>query len=109
VRFVGAAEVFEHCQASELVISESHRVVKPGGLLCFTVPFLWPLHDVPHEHYRYTPPSLERHLKNAGCTNVCFEAVGGWDKSVAQMIELWVRRRSISSGNRAFLSILAYQ
>lgn len=102
-----ATEVFEHCQDAEIVMSESLRVLKPGGLLFFTVPFLWPLHDVPHDHYRYTLFSLERHLRNAGFSHICLEALGGWDKSLAQMIGLWVRRRPISSVKRVFLSSLA--
>lgn len=102
-----ATEVFEHCQTPVILMRESLRVLKPGGLLFFTVPFLWPLHDVPHDHYRYTPFSLERHLLDAGFTKISLEALGGWDKSLAQMIGLWVRRRPISSGKRAILSILA--
>jgi len=28
------------------------RVLKPGGLLFLTLPFLWPLHSVPNDEYR---------------------------------------------------------
>ena len=62
---------------------------------------------MPYDHYRHTPFSLKRHLLDAGFTNVSLEVLGGWDKSLAQMIGLWVRRRPISSGKRAILSILA--
>jgi SAM-dependent methyltransferase len=41
-----ATEVFEHCPSPEIIMGETLRVLKPGGLLFFTVPFLWPLHDV---------------------------------------------------------------
>ena len=41
-----ATEVFEHCSSPEIIMGETLRVLKPGGLLFFTVPFLWPLHDV---------------------------------------------------------------
>lgn len=102
-----ATEVFEHCPNAEIIMRETLRVLKPSGLLFFTVPFLWPLHDVPHDEYRYTPFALERHLRNAGFVQIKLKALGGWDASLAQMIGLWVIRRPMSSPRRAILSRLA--
>jgi SAM-dependent methyltransferase len=98
-----ATEVFEHCPEPEIVMKEIQRVLKPGGILFFTVPFLWPLHDVPYDEYRYTPFSLERHLKNSGFENIQLQALGGWDASLAQMLGLWGRRRFTSSKTQNIL------
>jgi hypothetical protein len=62
-------------------------------MLFFTVPFLWTLHDAPYDEYRYTPFALERHLRTARYEHISLRATGGWDRSMAQMIGLWVRRR----------------
>ena len=36
--------VLEHVARTDMVIRESHRVLKPGGRFIFTVPFLMPVH-----------------------------------------------------------------
>ena len=90
-------EVLEHCPEPEVVLKETCRVLKSGGVFFFTVPFLWNLHEVPHDEYRYTPFSLERHLKNSGFTNIQIHATGGWHLAMAQMIGAWVKRSSITT------------
>ena len=101
-----ATEVFEHCPEPELVMREINRVLKPGGLLFLTVPFLWPLHEVPHDEYRYTPFALERHLRKSGFDSIQLQALGGWDASLAQMLSLWVRRRPFTPLKRRLLTVL---
>ena len=99
-------EVLEHCPEPEIVLKEVLRVLKPGGTFFFTVPFLWNLHETPHDEYRYTPYSLERHLSNVGFRDIEIKATGGWHASLAQMLGLWVRRSPMKPRKREFLSRL---
>jgi SAM-dependent methyltransferase len=104
---VMATEVFEQCPDLGVLLKEVARILKSNGLLFFTVPFLWPIHDPPHDQYRFTPFALERFLRCAGFRDIQLEAFGGWNASLAQMIGLWVGRRPMGRLPRALLSILA--
>lgn len=99
-----ATELFEHCPDPERVMSEMLRVLKTGGLLFFTVPFLWNLHLVPYDEYRYTPFSLKRHLSNAGFTKIELVALGGMDASLAQMLGIWLQQRPMRHNYKKVLS-----
>jgi hypothetical protein len=64
------------------------------------------LHEVPYDEYRYTPFALNRHLIASGFVNIELKPLGGWDASLAQMLGLWVRRRSMRKVTRSILSRL---
>lgn len=95
-----ATELFEHVPDLESTLKELKRVLKLGGSIFFTVPFLWPLHDMPQDEYRYTPFSLDRIFQKAGFAEIEISALGGWDASLAQMIGLWVKRRHMDNDKR---------
>lgn len=90
-------EVLEHCPDGVLVLKEVSRVLKPGGFLFLTVPFIWPIHTIPHDEYRYTPFALRRMLEQAGFSAAGIEATGGRHAVLALTLGLWVRRRALTS------------
>ncbi|RVT75873.1 SAM-dependent methyltransferase [Flavobacterium sufflavum] len=98
-------EVLEHCPDPKVTLKEVFRVLKPKGVFFFTVPFLWNLHEVPHDEYRYTPFSLKRHLEDSGFREIEIKATGGWHASMAQMLGLWVRRSPMTNRKRYWLSL----
>lgn len=99
-------EVLEHIKNPILTLSEGLRVLKNGGILFFTVPFLWPLHEIPNDEYRYTPFSLNRILEESGFTEINISAMGGWNTSLAHLLGLWAKRSDISSRKKKYFSYL---
>lgn len=87
-----ATEVLEHCPKPEAIISEVYRVLKTDSFFFITVPFIWNLHEVPHDEYRYTPFALQRILNEYGFEIIKMEAHGGWNAALGLMLSLWCRR-----------------
>ena len=88
-------EVLEHVPDTIKFLEEAYRILRPGGTFFFTTPFLWPLHDVPYDEYRFTSFAMERLLTRAGFSSLELRALGGWHESLAQLIGLWLKRSSI--------------
>lgn len=57
------SQVFEHVFTPDLFIKEIYRVLKPGGKLLLTVPFVWDEHEQPYDYARYSSFGLAYILK----------------------------------------------
>lgn len=58
--------VLEHLPEPALFLRECHRVLKEDGTLFLTTPFMWGIHEAPHDYYRYTRYGLRYLLEEAG-------------------------------------------
>lgn len=59
-------EVLEHLREPQQALREAARVLRSGGRLLLTVPFLYPVHDAPHDYQRYTCYGLSREVEAVG-------------------------------------------
>lgn len=59
-------EVLEHVFEPELFVREMARVLKPGGKLLLTVPFVWAEHEQPYDYARYSSFGLRLLLEKNG-------------------------------------------
>jgi SAM-dependent methyltransferase len=87
--FVIATEFLEHYFDTEHIIKEIKRVLKPGGILFFTVPAIWPVHESPYDYHRFTPYSLIEYFKTTEFSSWEIRPLGGFHYSVALMLSLW--------------------
>ncbi|MBB4035071.1 SAM-dependent methyltransferase [Dysgonomonas hofstadii] len=101
-----ATEVLEHCPYPAEILQEMKRVLKKDGYIFLSMPFLWPLHETPHDEYRYTPFAVKRLFEEAGFRDIKIYAGGGWHASMAQMLGLWVRRSGLSAKKKKYLSVI---
>ncbi len=60
---VVCTEVLEHLHTPAQAIAEMKRVLVRGGTLVLTTRFVFPIHDAPHDYYRYTKYGLQHLFK----------------------------------------------
>lgn len=63
---VACFEVLEHVQDPESALAEISRVLKPGGYAVLSMPFLYPMHDAPHDYQRWTEYGWRRSVSRHG-------------------------------------------
>jgi ubiquinone/menaquinone biosynthesis C-methylase UbiE len=76
--YVFCTEVMEHVPEPASFLKEIHRVMKAEGILIMTTPFLVPLHEEPHDYYRYTSHGINHLLSNAGFRLEHIESFSGY-------------------------------
>jgi len=57
--FILCTEVLEHLYDPKKAVSELERVLKPGGTMILTTRFIFPIHDAPHDYFRFTEYGLK--------------------------------------------------
>lgn len=75
---VVAFQVLEHLREPRRFLAEAFRILRPGGSLYLTTPFMWRVHEEPHDYYRYTRFGLQHLVDQAGFEQVVVTANTGF-------------------------------
>lgn len=68
--------VLEHIFDYNNLLSESHRVLKSGGLIVISTPFIFQRHPCPNDYWRYTKECLQKILENNGFGEIAIKEIG---------------------------------
>jgi SAM-dependent methyltransferase len=72
-------QVMEHLPDPLLFLAECYRVLKSGGRIFITLPFMWHVHEAPYDFYRYTRYGLQHLIKKSGFVDIEIrENTGFW-------------------------------
>lgn len=71
------SDVLEHIEEPRALWGEMTRVLAPGGCIVLNVPFLYRVHEAPHDYYRYTEFALRRFAEQTNLRVRVLDPVGG--------------------------------
>lgn len=71
------SDVLEHIRLPRQLCGEIARVMAGSGRLLGNTPFMYPIHEAPHDYFRYTEFGLRQMLEAAGLEVVLLSPVGG--------------------------------
>jgi SAM-dependent methyltransferase len=89
---IKATELLEHVPDVARALGECRRVLRPGGHLVITAPFLERLHGDPGDFSRYTRSMWERLLAAADLKPVTIAEQGGYFTHLAGLLRFLVLR-----------------
>jgi SAM-dependent methyltransferase len=88
---VYVSNTLEHCYQPLHLLRESARVLKKGGYLIGTVPFVIKEHLPPDDFFRYTSFVLAKLLEDAGFTRHSIFRLGDFNDVMEAMLSFYVR------------------
>lgn len=103
---VFASEAFEHIFNLDEILDEIARVLRPGGAMLVTTPFVWDEHERPYDFARYTSFGLKHLLEEHGFAVHSIHKATGNLETISQMLVLYLAQRELLTRFRILRLIL---
>ncbi len=102
-----SSEVFEHVFALQEILPEISRVLKKGGKMLITCPFVWEEHEIPIDYARYSQFALHDMLQKNGFKILTTDKNGHFIMALHQLFivylhDFWLNRVFFFSKFRLF-------
>jgi len=97
-------QVLEHVPDDEAFVAELVRVVKPGGFLVLTAPFVWDEHEQPYDFKRYTSFGMRALLERHGLCVVDFRKTCTDASLIFQVANIYIFKTMLPAN--AYLQLL---
>lgn len=85
-----STQTLEHVPNPEIIVAEWARVLKSGGLLLITMPFMWPEHEMPYDFQRYSSSGLRLLLEQSGFEIIEQRRLLSDCRAPAQLFLAWI-------------------
>lgn len=85
-----STEVIEHVFNPDEIFKELFRVLKPGGFILITCPFLWPEHEQPWDYARYSSFGIKHLFEKHHFEVIKQDKTGNTISGIIQMIVLYI-------------------
>lgn len=79
-------DLIEHIREPEVFWAEISRICAPAGVLIIGIPFLYGIHEAPHDYFRYTEFGLRSYCEKHGFDVIELEPFGGGPEALADLI-----------------------
>jgi len=83
-------EVLEHADDPEILVSECARVLKDGGRAYFSMPFVYPEHEIPYDFRRFTYFEHQRLFAKNNFKYISTVKTTGFFGTFGQIFVVWL-------------------
>jgi len=83
-------QVLEHADDAEVLTKEAARVLRAGGRIFFSMPFIYPEHEAPYDFRRYTSFQHKRLFAAYNFEEVSIQKTTGFFGTFGQLFVVWV-------------------